>query len=154
MHFTPHLLENRRPKNCKKLHDKMMFIADTVVRHNWTDVAIHDRNKLANIPVGHHCAWVIHELGSYLSPLYCRLDQRDRWEADPNAPIQTLMIRWIASDNPLMKCSHHAGLSPVSGQFYLVVKTDEFGGGSIIESSFQEFYDLALYFLNQTASAQ
>ena len=150
VHFTGHILENRRLKSSSNLHDQMMLEAGPVVKYNWTDVAIHDRNKLTRIPVDHYCAWVVHELGSYLAPLYCRLDHKNRWESYPRSPIEILMMRWC-TDTPVSECPSFASLSYKNASFYLIAKTNEHGGGNIIESSFDEFTDLVLHLYTANA---
>lgn len=123
----------------------MIAEAELTVRHNWSDVAIHDRNKLRDTPIGHYCAWVVGELGTYLTPLWCNLSQKAKWEASPIAPIQVLCMRWIDDSNPL---TENRGYLYSSGPYYqscyLICKTDDIGGGDIIPIAFDDLMDLCL----------
>ena len=58
-----------------KLHEWMCFEAENVVKHNWTDVAIHDKKILDKMIPGETRLWIIYELGSVFLPLYCKLTE-------------------------------------------------------------------------------
>jgi len=139
-------LEKLRPKlNYKSLHDQMIAEAELTVRHNWSDIAIHDRNRLRNIPIGHYCAWIVSELGSYLTPLWCSISERAKWEASPIAPIQVLSARWVNEDDPLTKNKGYLFNSgPYYQRCYLIRKTDDTGGGDIVPIAFDDLVDLCL----------
>jgi len=119
--------------------------AEHYVRHNWSDIAIHDRRKLNDAPVGHYYAWIVGELGSYFTPLYCDIAARDKWERSPMAPIQILCMRWLNKDNPLAENKgylHNVG--PYHQKCFLICKTDDYGGGSIDSVEFNDLMDLCL----------
>lgn len=121
----------------------MIVEAELILRHNWSDVAIHDRNKLADVPVGHYCAWIVGEFGSYLSPLYCSIDDKKRWEKDAFAPIQILFMRWLNKENPLFESSDYLfRIGPHTQNCYIIVKTDSDWGGTITPVDYLDFVDL------------
>lgn len=145
--LTHHELEKRTIAP-RSLHEKMMIEAEPIIRHNWTDVAIHDKNKLKQVPVGHYCAWIVGEMGSYLTPLFCKLSDRNKWCASPSAtiaPIQVLVVRWHAQvsmfGNNIAWVERH---DPTKDKnCFLVIKTDFNGGGEIIPVSYVELAELA-----------
>lgn len=140
-----HQFEKMRPKKYSLLHDKMIAEAELIVRHNWSDIAIHDGRKLRSIPENHFCAWVIGEFGSYLTPLYCDLDQRAKWEASPLAPIQILCMRWLQKENPLTSNSRYMNeVGPFYQKCFLLRKNDCLGGGDLIPITFSDLMDLSL----------
>lgn len=147
--FSRHELE-RRKRAPKSLHEMMMLEAEPIIQHNWTDVAIHDKDKLASIPVGNTCIWVVSSMGSFLTPMYCKISERGRWTADACstiAPIQYLIVRWhkqahIFGDNRNWAFFH----DPVRDRHcYLVTKTDGKGGGRIEKISYKELADMCVY---------
>ena len=58
------------------LHEWMCFESENTVRHNWTDVAIHDRRIIDEMQPGDTRLWVIWELGSLFLPMYCKLSEK------------------------------------------------------------------------------
>jgi hypothetical protein len=59
------------------LHSKMMFEAVDIVKHYWTDVTVHDRKRLNQMPAHSTAIWGIHEMGSYFSPLFADLPKNN-----------------------------------------------------------------------------
>jgi hypothetical protein len=64
----------RSPKK-QTLHEWMCFEAENTVKHNWTDIAIHDKKILDKMLPGEVRLWIIYEFGSVLLPLYCKLSE-------------------------------------------------------------------------------
>jgi hypothetical protein len=127
----------RTARQPRTLHERMMVEAEHIIQHNWTDVAIHDRDRLRSAPVDHAFAWMVGSMGSYLTPMYCRLSDRKRWTSSPLAtlaPIQIYMTKLHEQFNALG--SKVMDLSERS--CYLVIKRDS-NGGDIIPLDFQEF---------------
>lgn len=119
--------------------------AEHYVRHNWSDVAIHDRRKLQDAPVGHYHAWIIGEFGSYFTPLYCDITAKEKWERSPLAPIQILCMRWLNKANPLAENkSYMRNVGPFHQECYIICKTDDCDGGSLDPVKFVDLMDLAL----------
>lgn len=133
--------ENIRTNN-HGLFERMVSIAESVVHHNWSDVAIHDRRKLQLADVGDTFVWSIHEMGSYLSPLFARLDEQAEWEVHPQSPIQVLMVRWLANENQIDNDLWRKIYHPSNYQHYIVRKTGE-NRGVIDSVGFPELRDLA-----------
>lgn len=147
--FCRHELE-RRAITPKTLHELMMTIAEPIIQHNWTDVAIHDKAKLKNIPVGHHCIWIVGKMGSYLTPMYCNVSDRSRWTSDFLAtisPVQILIVRWYEQTKSFSENSHwNANHDPVQDKHcFFVVKTDSKGAGNVIPVTYKELADMAVY---------
>lgn len=123
----------------------MIVEAELTVRHNWSDVAIHDRNKLANAPLNHFYAWIVGEFGTYLTPMFCGIHDREKWELSPLAPIQCLAMRWVHEENPLAENREYLlRIGPYHQKCFLVCKTNELGTGSIIPIDFAAFMDFVL----------
>ena len=55
------------------LHETLCYLAEPIVQHFWTDIAVHDKNILASAPKNSSFIWVVHKCGSYLCPLYSSL---------------------------------------------------------------------------------
>lgn len=62
----------KRDLRKKDLHQWMCFEAESIVRHNWTDIAVHDRRIIEKMRPGETRLWAIYELGSAFLPMYCK----------------------------------------------------------------------------------
>lgn len=145
--FGYHELE-RTQSQSKTLHEKMMLEAEPLIQHNWTDVAIHDKAMLRKIPVGHVAYWVVTQMGSYLTPAYCRLSDRQKWTRSREstvAPIQVRVIRWYAESRKFQDSLSWQWIhDPVRDKHcYLIVKTDA-TNGHITPITYEELAALAL----------
>jgi mannose/cellobiose epimerase-like protein (N-acyl-D-glucosamine 2-epimerase family) len=67
-------------KKTKTLYEWMCFEAEGIIKYNWTDVAVHDRNILSKMRVNETRLWAIYELGSALLPLTCHVNEQVRQE--------------------------------------------------------------------------
>jgi hypothetical protein len=132
----------------RTLHEEMMLIAEPLIQYNWTDVAIHDKAALRSLPVGHVAYWVVTQMGSHLTPAYCRLSARSKWTKSSNAtiaPIQMLVARWHGEalkfqDSRAWRRFH----DPVRDKHcFLVIKTDS-THGRVIPIAYQELAELAV----------
>lgn len=65
----------------KTLHEWMCFKAETVVRYNWSDVAVHDRRIVERMLPMEFYVWCIHETGSAIFPMHCQLETRSNHSA-------------------------------------------------------------------------
>jgi len=146
--YCQHELERRR-LTPRTLHEKMMVEAEPIIQHNWTDVAIHDKAKLQKIPVGQYCYWIVGQMGSYLSPAFCNIDERHRWTTSPIAtlsPVQLLFARWHGQayrfqDSVAWGRVH----DPVIDKHcYLIVKTDS-TRGEVTPITYKELADMVVY---------
>jgi hypothetical protein len=143
-----HELERQRPR-ARTLHEKMMLEAEPIIQYNWTDVAIHDKNKLQGIPVGCYCYWIVGQMGSYLTPAYCKISERHKWMSGRNAMISTVQMlfsRWYGEAykfqcNADYQRFYNAGRDK---HCYLIVKTDA-RYGEIIPVTYRELAEMATY---------
>lgn len=133
----------------KTLHEKMMLEAESIIQHNWTDVAIHDKMKLKSIPVGSYCYWIVGEMGSYLTPAYCKLSERSKWAKGGTAsaaPIQAYVIRWHGNAsrfgaNKDWRRNH----DPVRDKHcYLIRKTSP-DQGEIVPIEYEDLANMCVY---------
>jgi hypothetical protein len=145
--YCHHSLE-RRQLPPRTLHEKMMLEAEPIIQHNWTDVAVHDRDKLQKIPVGHFCYWVVTQMGSFLTPAYCKVSERSKWLTSDIAtisPIQMLISRWHGEALKFQSSKAWRRFhDPVQDKHcYLVVKTDN-SHGHVIPITYQELAEMAV----------
>jgi hypothetical protein len=146
--YSYHEVERQQARP-RTLHEKMMLEAEPIIQYNWTDVAIHDKDKLKSIPVGYYCYWIVGQMGSYLTPAYCRISDRHKWLSGPNAkiaPIQMLFSRWYGEAykfqcNASFQQLFNAGRDK---HCYLIVKTDT-KNGEIIPITYRELAEMATY---------
>lgn len=124
----------------RSLHERMLIEAESIVRHNWTDVAIHDKDRLRVTPVNHALAWMIGETGSHLTPLYCKLSDKSKWQASPLASLAPIQIYITAlHEQMLLLGGAQAQLAKLQKrQAYIVIKRDGSSGGDIISVDFDE----------------
>jgi hypothetical protein len=145
--ISHHSMERQQPV-ARTLHEQMMLIAEPIIQHNWTDVAIHDRDKLRTLPVGHTAYWIVTQMGSYLSPAYCRLSDRPKWTSGclaSLAPVQVLVARWMG------EASKFQGSTPWrrfhdpyrDKHCFLVTKTDA-KNGTVVPIPYMELAELAV----------
>lgn len=144
--LTRHEME-RTQRPPRSLHERMMLEAEPIIQHNWTDVAIHDKAKLKGIPVGHVCYWLVSEMGSFLTPAYCKISERSKWANSVFsgfAPIQILVARHCDQ-------AHKYASSKVWQQIYgstdhwhcyLVIKADA-TNGHLIPIHYADLIELA-----------
>jgi hypothetical protein len=135
--FCRHELARTTPAP-KTLHERMMLEAEPIIQHNWTDVAIHDKNRLKRVKNNHVMAWMVNETGSYLSPMYCNISDKKNWTSSPMAALAPVQI--------FMNKLHYQLLAigvKAAGQYkphcYLVIKKDDTDGGEIVPVNFEEF---------------
>ena len=87
----------KRDPRKKNLHEWMCFTAEDVVKHNWTDVAIHDKKILEKMCPGETRLWAIYELGSAFLPMYCRTYENRHSNATQHefAAVEVFMMRFF-----------------------------------------------------------
>ena len=87
----------KRDPRKKNLHEWMCFAAEDVVKHNWTDVAIHDKKILEKMRPGETRLWAIYELGSAFLPMYCKNSENRHSDATPHefAAVEVFMMRFF-----------------------------------------------------------
>jgi hypothetical protein len=128
----------RIARPARSLHERMLLEAEPYVKHNWTDLAIHDKDRLRVTPVNHALAWMIGETGSYLTPLYCKLSDKSKWQASPLALLAPIQI-YITALHEQMLLLRGAQLAKFQRrQAYIIVKRNSPSGGDIIPVDFDE----------------
>lgn len=116
--------------NNQTLHERMCFIADEIVRYNLSSVAVHDARILRYMRAGEARLWVIHELGSMLLPLSCKINE---WQAQLRkehylCSVEVEIARLLRTDG-WQKAQNEAVLN--SAKFFIVMKGDRASAGDI-----------------------
>jgi hypothetical protein len=130
----------RIPRN-QTLHEWMCFESEEIVKHNWTDVAVHDRKILNSMRPGDTRLWIISEFGSHFLPLYCKLyEKRKQEESEYDfSAIEIFMLRYV-KDNRLAAMQSKIALS--STKFYFITKTSSEYNGIVAPASYRDVMDL------------
>jgi hypothetical protein len=117
----------------------MMVEAEPIVRHNWLDIALHDKIKIEEASYDHVYVWVVTEIGSHLIPLYCELKQKQKIEGTQYTYISSCIYDFVTSNNLTRFCrlSDHS--------YYLVVKKRTLNGGDIIPVELKPFIEFISY---------
>lgn len=125
----------------KTLHEQMCFIADEVVRYNFSDIAVHDARILRRMRQGETRLWMISELGSQFLPMYCKLNEWRKQEEKEYclSAVEVTVARLLRND-PFDKARSKQFLD--TAQFYLVTKGADMHGGSIAPIDFRDIVDL------------
>ena len=136
-----------RQETCKvafkrqTLHEWMCFEAENVVKHNWTDVAIHDKKILDKMRPGETRLWIIYELGSVFLPMYCKLTENH----EPNglnyafSAVEVHMLRFAKEDS---LGSIQSKIARDSSRFYFITKGHDWSGHTITPSDYKFVMDL------------
>ena len=124
----------------KTLHEQMCFIADDVVRYNFSDVAVHDARILERMKKGETRLWIISELGSQFLPMYCKLGEAKK-QQDKEYALSSVEIAIARLLNPdsFEKLRSRQFLS--TAQFYFITKKSKTRDGVIFPISFKDVVD-------------
>lgn len=78
----------------------MCFEAESILRNNWTDVAVHDRKILEKMRQGETRLWAVYELGSAFLPMYCRLYEKGEQKDSQHevSAVEVFMLRFFKED--------------------------------------------------------
>jgi len=125
----------------KTLHEWMCFEAEDVVRHNWTDVAIHDRKILNKMREGDTRLWMINELGSLFLPMYCKLyEKRKQEESEYDfSSVEIHMLRLMKDDR---LASVQNKIIRETARFYFITKGSGDYDYSVAPTDFHGVMDL------------
>lgn len=128
------------PRN-KTLHEQMCFIADDVVRYNFSDVAVHDARILRRMKQGETRLWIISELGSQFLPMYCKLNEAERQQEKEYvlSSVEVTVARLLLHD-PFEKARSQQFLE--TAQFYFVTKGVGVYDGTIAPVGFSDIVNL------------
>jgi hypothetical protein len=128
------------PRN-QTLHEQMCFIADDVIRYNFSDVAVHDARILKKMQAGEARLWIIHELGSQLLPMSCKVNQwRDQIKKDLFLCSLEVVIARLLRNDEFQKAQNKAILD--SSKYFIILKGADRLSGSITPIKFEEVVDL------------
>jgi hypothetical protein len=125
----------------KTIHEWMCFESESIVKHNWTDVAVHDRKILNKMRCGDTRLWHIHELGSLFLPMYCMLHEKQKQEEAEYefSSVEIHAFRLLKEDR---LGQIQAKIMLDTGKFYFITK----GGGdydySVVPADFGSVLDL------------
>ena len=114
----------------------MMVEAEPVLRHNWLDVALHDKMKIDAAPYDHVYIWIVTEVGSHLIPMYCETKEKLKIEGTQYNYVGHPIYSFVTRNNttPLCNLPDHS--------YYFVVKRRTPDGGDIIPIDLDSFIDL------------
>lgn len=121
------------------LHDRMMVESETLIKQNWTAVAIHDRNQIAKLPLDHVLIWVVRPEGTNVLKTFCSLADKERHLQNLGKPfLDSFEAFFVRCQDRFIK---FRGFDPRTYHYYVIRKglRDE----CLIPSSFEELLDLA-----------
>ena len=113
----------------------MMVEAEPIIKHNWLDVALHDKRKIDAAPCDHFFAWILTEIGSHLIPMYSETKEKSKIEGTEYKYITASVCHFLTKNNlgPLANLGDHS--------YYFVVKRNTLDGGDIIPVDLLSFVD-------------
>lgn len=150
--YTKKLAENQEIKGVKTLHERMIYSVEDFIQHNWSDVAIHDKKKIDRAFPGESFAWIVSRFGSYLTPLFTPLhekDEIDTLEEEVFAPIQILFFRWLAQKPFEENKTYCEKYAPQNSKCFIIVKGNSDYAGTIHSVDYRELMDFVLLNLPQ-----
>lgn len=119
----------------------MCFIADEVVRYNFSDVAVHDARILKRMNNGEVRLWIISELGSHFLPMYCKVGEWRKQSAKEYAlSAVEITVGRLLSNGPFDKRKNSQFFK--TARFYLVTKGCDVWSGSVVPIDFRNVVDL------------
>jgi hypothetical protein len=123
------------------LHEQMCFIADDVVRYNFSDVAVHEKRILARMHEGETRLWIIHEFGSQFLPLYCKTGEWQRQGKNGRylCSVEVTIARLLRNDE-LQQVQNKIIFD--SAQYFIVTKGRDIRSGTITPVSFSDVVHL------------
>lgn len=136
-----------RQETCKvafkkqTLHEWMCFEAENVVKHNWTDVAIHDKKILDKMLPGEIRLWIIYELGSVFLPMYCKLNEKHSSSnpAHDFSAVEVHMLRFLKEDQ---FGNIQSKIARATSSFYFITKGFDSHSYSVISTNYESVVDL------------
>lgn len=130
----------RIPRNYT-LHEWMCFESESVVKHNWTDVAVHDRKILDAMRPGDTRLWIISEFGSQFLPLYCKLyEKRKQEESEYDfSAIEVIMLRFVKDDR---LAEMQSKIARDGSKFYFITKGQSKYDHFVVPTDYYNVMDL------------
>jgi len=125
------------------LHEWMCFESENTVRHNWTDVAIHDRRIIDEMQPGDTRLWVIWELGSLFLPMYCKLSEESQLKEDYKlTSVEIYMLRFFKEDQFATAQTRVLMDAKVNCKYYFIIKGTNDYNSLICPTTFHSVVDL------------
>jgi hypothetical protein len=123
------------------LYEWMIFEAENIVRHNWSDVAVHDQKLLNKMRPGDTRLWIISEFGSHFLPMYCKLYEKQKQEESEYtfSSVEVHLMRFVKDDRLGQMQSK---LLRASSKFYFITKGYGLYDSVITPSDFRSVMDL------------
>ena len=123
------------------LHEWMCFESEDIVRHNWCDVAVHDRKIVNKMRSGDTRLWVISEIGSVFLPMYCKLYEKQKQEEAEYelSSVQIHMLRFLKNDR---LGATQSEIARKTSRFYFITKGNGEYDYSISATNFSAVLDL------------
>ena len=130
----------KRDLRNKTLHEWMCCEAEQIVRHNWTDIAIHDRKLIGKMRAGETRLWGIYELGSIFLPLYCRMSEKVKQETHEYelSSVEVFMMRFF-QETPIGELQADFMRST---KFYFITKGSSDYDYNVVPTTFLDVVDL------------
>lgn len=127
----------------KTLYEWMCFESEDIVRHNWTDVAVHDRKIVDEMLPGDTRLWILWELGSLFLPMYCGVHDKTHYEDGHRlSSVELYMLRSMKEDQLAQAQVRHLMDAKTSCKYYFITKgTNEFNS-LICPTTFHAVMDL------------
>lgn len=147
--YTKKLAEKQDIGNIKTLHERMIYSVEDFIQHNWSDVAIHDKKRIDAAGPGEAYAWIVSKFGSYLTPLFSRLSEKDDSDEEVFAPIQVLFFRWLKQQPFEENKIYCQGYAPEYSKCFIVVKGGNDYTGAVHPVGYRELMDFVLLNLPQ-----
>lgn len=123
------------------LHEWMCYEAESVVKHNFCDIAVHDKKLLNKMRPGDTRLWIISEFGSHFLPMYCKLYEKYRQEESEYelSVAEVHMMRFLKNDR---LGEIQSKIARATSKFYFITKGFGRYDYSVTSASFGIVLDL------------
>ena len=136
-----------RQETCKvalkkqTLHEFLIYEAENVVRHNWSDVAIHDKRIVEKMFPGETRLWIVWELGSLMPAMYCKLTEKESMTKTDHcfSAVECYMMRYMREGD---FSDIQSQIARNTSKFYFVTKGYGNYDYSVVPASFRTVMDL------------
>lgn len=129
------------------LFERMCYLAEDILLHNWTDVAVHDRRILDNTKPGEFRLWIVTEVGTLFPPMFCRLHQEYRSHASGclrMSAVEVHLMRLAGSPaGGMLSQKFYDSIKNTPKKFFLIGKGVDDWSGSIEPIGLSDIMDFA-----------
>ena len=134
------------------LHEFLIYEAESIVKYNFSDVAIFDKKIIDKMLPNETRLWIIWEFGSVMPAMYCRLTERESMTKTDHcfSAVECYMLRFM-KEGPFSDIQSQ--IARTTSKFYFVTKGYGAYDYSVDPISFRGVMDLvfcnkANFFLN------